>query len=89
MTDRAEKIFKRNLRARLEWLGVTGYHVAVATGHHATWISQVLRRGGEGIQIGVIDDISKALGVPPREMISDVFVAEDWPPPEWHKGVKS
>jgi len=86
MTDRAVAIFKRNVRARLDHLGVTGYHVAVATDHHKTWISQVLLRGGDGIQIGVIDDISEALGVPAREMVSDGFASEDWPFPRWHEG---
>jgi hypothetical protein len=77
--------FRRNVRLRLDYLGVSAYRAAVDTGHAPSWLTGLLnpRRSTQKVASSIIDDVAIVLGVPPYQLINPRFNPARYREPEW------
>jgi hypothetical protein len=80
--------FRRNVKLRLDYLGVSAYRAAVDTGHAPSWLTGLLnpRRSTQKVASSIIDDVAIVLGVPPYQLINPRFNPARYREPEWMEG---
>jgi hypothetical protein len=71
----SHEIFKSNIRLYLEWIGVTPYTAAIATGHGPSWFSGILnpKRHQSKISSIMIDEVAEALELAPHKLLDPNF----------------
>lgn len=78
------KIVDRNVRNRLEAIGVSSCAVSIKSGQRDNWLSDTMRRDGR-ISLSTLADMAAALGMSPRDLCDPKARCDEMVPTEWRK----